>query len=154
MCGALQPWRTAIAELNQRAATQMSTATTAAETKENLISLLGGARVASETARAAIAAAGVPDVDGGADVARRFEGALAATRDAYAKAEADLAALATDDADFYDGVATVLDRLTEQYQGSGVDVRGLDSPELKQAFDGIADQPGRFCFAVSGYMSV
>ncbi len=71
-------------------------------------------------------------------MAEGFEATLAGTRDAYAQAEADLAALPTsDDAAFYDGVTAVLTRLTDQYEGNGIDVAGLDSPELRQAFDGI-----------------
>ena len=140
VCGALVPWRTTIADLNKQAANQMATATTSEQTRENLMQLLSSARVASEAARAAIAAAGVPDVDGGEAVAHGFEATLAGTRDAYAQAEAELAALSTsDDTAFYDGVAAVLTRLTDQYEGSGIDLAGLDSPELKQAFDGIAE---------------
>ena len=140
VCGALKPWRTAITDLNQQATAQMATATTSAQTKQNLITLVSGARQASETARAAIAAAGVPDVDGGAEAAHRFEVSLAGTRDAYAKAEADLAALSTtDEKAFYDGVAAVMTRLNEQYGSSGIDVAGLDSVELRHAFDGIPE---------------
>ncbi len=140
VCAALKPWRATITELNQRATTQMATATTTAQTKENLIALVSGAGDASETARAAIAAAGIPDVDGGAGVAQGFEAALAGTRDAYATAETDLAALpVTDSTAFYDGVAQILTRLTEQYHSSGIDVSKLDSVELKQAFDGITE---------------
>jgi hypothetical protein len=36
-------------------------------------------------------------------------------------------------------VTAVLTRLTDQYEGSGIALAGLDSPELKQAFDGIAE---------------
>jgi hypothetical protein len=140
VCGALKPWRSEITELNQRATTQMATATTTAQTKDNLVALVSGARQATETARAAIVAAGTPDVDGGASVAQGFDAALAGTRDAYAKAEADLAALpAADSATFYDGVADILTRLTEQYQNSGINLADLDSVELQQAFDGIAE---------------
>jgi hypothetical protein len=139
VCGALTPWRTEITQLNQRATIQMSSATTVAETRDHLIALFSGARAASETARAAVAAAGVPDVEGGQEVADGFQATLASTRDAYAMAEADLAALATSDEKvFYDGVAVVLTRLTDQYTG-GVDLSQLNSPELKQAFDGIAE---------------
>ena len=140
VCGALGPWRITIADLNQQAATQMATATTSAQTRANLIALVSGARQASETARAAIAAAGVPDVAGGEEVARGFEASLAGTRDAYAQAEADLAALPTSDENaFYDGVAAVMTRLTDRYDRNGLSLEGLDSPELKQAFDGLAE---------------
>jgi hypothetical protein len=44
----------------------------------------------------------------------------------------------TDDVAFYDGVEALLTRLTNQYQGNAVDLSGLDSPELREAFDGIA----------------
>lgn len=139
VCDALSPWRTTIASLNERAATQMATATTSAQTRENIMVLLNGARQASETARAAIAAAGVPDVDGGDEVARGFEASLAGTRDAYAQAEAELAVLPiADDVAFYDGVEALLTRLTDQYKGNAVDLARLDSPQLRQAFDGNA----------------
>lgn len=139
VCGALAPWRTTIADLNQKAATQMATATTSAETRENLSALLSGARQASETARAAVAAAGVPDVEGGEAVAREFEATLAGTRDAYAAAEAELAALPTlDDVLFYDSVEALLARLTNEYGSAGATLSTLSSPELKQAFDGTA----------------
>lgn len=138
VCAAVKPWRARIADLNSQAQQQMSTATTPQQTRDNLSALFAGGRDASETARAAVVAAGVPDVDGGDRVAQRFADALARARDAYAHARSDLQGLATTDAGaFYDGVVAMLGRLQTEYAASGIDTSNLDSPELRQAFDGI-----------------
>lgn len=136
VCTALTPWRNTITELNQRAATQMGQTSTIEQTRRNLVDLVTDARDATETARAAVAAAGVPDVSGGESVAHGFERSLATTRDAYAAAEADLLALPTgDETAFYSGVVDVMDRLNRQYEQAGADLVDLDSPELRTAFD-------------------
>ena len=136
VCGALAPWRTALTDLNSRAADQMAQTTTVEQTRQNLIDLVTDARDATETARAAVVAAGVPDVDGGAEVAQSFADSLARTRDAYAQAETDLRALSGDDEKtFYDGVVAVLDRLTTAYQQAGDSLSTLNSPKLQAAFD-------------------
>jgi hypothetical protein len=137
VCQALTPWRTTIDDLNAQTATRMASATTSTQTRDSLVALLGGGESASETARAAVVAAGVPDVDGGDRVAERFVASLAGTRDAYARARRDLQAVSTaDDATFYDGVAAVMSRLNDEYRASALDTTNLDSPELRQAFDG------------------
>jgi hypothetical protein len=138
VCGALIPWRAEITDLNTRAAAEMADATTSTQTRDKLVALATGAESASETARARVAGAGVPDVDGGDAVARSFVSALTGTRDAYAQARTDLMALPTaDEAAFYDGVVVVMARLDEAYRGSAVDLSAVSSPELKQAFDGL-----------------
>jgi hypothetical protein len=137
VCHALGPWRSSINDLNTRAAAEMAKATTPAQAQASLVELVSGAETASETARLAVVAAGVPDVDGGSAVASSFVASLAGTRDAYARAKTDLQALPTGNEDaFYDGVSTVLSRLNDEYQASAVDTTRLDSPELRQAFDG------------------
>ena len=137
VCQALSPWRTQIDDLNAQAATRMATATTSTQTRDGLVTLVSGGESASETARAAVVAAGVPDVDGGDQVAQRFIASLTGTRDAYARAKKDLQALPTaDDAAFYDGVTAVMSRLNDEYRASAVDTTNLDSPELRLAFDG------------------
>jgi ABC-type glycerol-3-phosphate transport system substrate-binding protein len=136
VCQALTPWRGAITDINQRAATQMAQARTIEQTRRALVELVTDARDATETARAAVAAAGVPDVSGGESVARGFERALTTTRDAYAAAAEDLGALAaTDDTAFYNGVVDVMARLTRQYEQAGAELSEIDSPELRAAFD-------------------
>lgn len=135
VCAALTPWRTQIADLNTQAQRQMAAAKTPTQTRDNLTALLSGGESASETARAAVVAAGAPDVDGGDEVARRFVATLVGVRDAYAHARTDLAGLAmTDEAAFYDGVATVVTTLNQEYARSALDTSTFDSPELKQAF--------------------
>jgi hypothetical protein len=137
ICGALTPWSTQISDLNIQAQRQMTTARTPSEAKSHLLELLAGAERSSETARAAVAAAGRPDVPGGEDVARRFESSIEGARDAYAHARDDLAALPTQDATvFYDGVTAAMSRLNREYAMSAVDPSRLDSPELRRAFDG------------------
>jgi len=136
VCAALKPWRGKIDSLNASAQRSVSSATSPAQTRDGLLELLSGAESATESARNAVASAGTPDVDGGADVARRFEGALAGARDAYARARVDLQALPTQDADaFYDGVVAVVGRLGEAYASSALDTTELDSQTLREAFD-------------------
>jgi hypothetical protein len=140
VCAALGPWRATITDLNRRAADQMAQAKTPAETKQNLVALVADARDATEKARAAVAAAGVPNVQGGASIASSFADTLARTRDAYAAAETELQALAGDEQSaFYDGVVAVLDRLNQSYQASGVELTNLDSPQLREAFDRLPE---------------
>ena len=138
VCAALTPWRGQIAQLNARAQQQVTATSTPTQTRDSLLDLLAGGETASETARAAVVAAGAPDVDGGAEVAGRFAASLARTRDAYADARADLLALSTNDGSmFYAGVASVLSTLTAEYARAGVDTSGLDSVELRTAFDKV-----------------
>jgi hypothetical protein len=136
VCAALTPWRSKIDSLNASAQHAVSAAISPAQTRDGLLELLAGAESATESARAAVASAGTPDVDGGEDVARRFEHSLAGARDAYARARTDLQALPTQDADaFYDGVVAVLGRLSEAYASSAVDTTELNSQRLREAFD-------------------
>ena len=138
VCGALTPWRAQIAELNVDAQEQMSAAGTPAQAQAGLVRLLAGAESASETARAAVVAAGTPDVDGGDEIAGRFAASLRQARDAYAHARGDLQALPTTDAAvFYRRVASVLATLNAEYARSGVDTAGLESVELRDAFDKV-----------------
>lgn len=136
VCGALTPWRAEITEINQRAAIQMAQTSTAEQARSNLVNLVRDAGEATETARAAVAAAGVPDVSGGESVARGFERSLTTMRDAYGAAADDLIGLPdNDESAFYDGVVDVMNRLTRQYERAGAELAELDSPELRQAFD-------------------
>jgi hypothetical protein len=42
---------------------------------------------------------------------------------------------AADDKAFYDGVVLIMGRLNDEYNRSAVDLDGLNSPELKAAFE-------------------
>lgn len=138
VCDALTPWRAKIADLNARAQQQMASATTPEQTRASLLELLAGGESASEAARAVVAAAGIPDADGGDEVASQFVTALSGTRDAYARARSDLAALpAAEPSAFYEGVAAVMKKLNAEYAQSGVDTSTLNSPDLRQAFDRV-----------------
>ncbi len=140
VCSALAPWRTEIGSLTERAQKQLTPATTPAQAKENLVRLFGGAQTASETARTKVAAAGVPDVDGGAEIARQFENSLAGARDAYGRAKTAVERLGTGDATaFYDGVQAAMATLTEEYGRSALDTTRLRSVELQRAFDEVPE---------------
>lgn len=140
VCDALAPWRAEIGTLTSRAQQQMTAKTTPAQAKENLVRLLGGAQTASETARAKVVRAGVPDVDGGDKVASGFVRSLSAIRDAYGKARDGVERLDADPADaFYDGVAAVLATLNDEYGRSALDTSKLSSPGLRKAFDEVPE---------------
>jgi hypothetical protein len=135
VCQALTPWRDRLTALNTQTAQQMAGATTPAQTREHLLGLLGGARQASEDARAKVAGAGVPDVTDGAAIAERFVTALTAVRDAYGKAQDAVKALP--DKDFYAGVGTAMTTLNAEYAKAGVDTAKLASADLRKDFDEV-----------------
>jgi hypothetical protein len=138
VCAAVGPWRAQIEQLNAQAQRQVSGASSPAQVRTSLMDLLNGAAVASENARQAVVAAGVPDVDGGDTVAARFADSLSRAREAYRHAGSDLASLATaDPTSFYDGVVAVMNRLQTEYAASALDTSNLDSPALRDAFDGV-----------------
>jgi hypothetical protein len=139
VCQALTPWRAQISTLNQTAQAEMATTHTPADTRTHIMALLSGAETATEKARAAVVAAGVPDVDGGAVIEKRFVAALAAVRDAYKQAETSIQALSMTDADtFYAGVGDAMTKLNTDYAQSGVDTNQLASTELQADFAKVA----------------
>jgi hypothetical protein len=140
VCQALGPWRTGIGTLTREAQQQMQRATTPEQTRTNLVRLLGGAERASETARARVMAAGVPDVDRGDRIRDRFAASLAAVRDAYGRARRSIESMDTSDARaFYDNVVAAWQHLTDEYARTGLDTGGLSSAELRQAFDDVPE---------------
>lgn len=140
VCSALNPWREEIATLTTRAQQQTPHATTPQQAKENLVRMLEGARDASEKARGKVAAAGVPEVDGGGDIADGVTGSLAQVRDAYGRAGDSMRALPTEDpAVFYDSVSTVMATLQREYDASALDTSSLRSTELQQAFGEVPE---------------
>ncbi|MBO0871533.1 MAG: hypothetical protein J2P15_23525 [Micromonosporaceae bacterium] len=135
VCTALHPWRDQITSLNAQAASQMATATTPQQTRDNMLRLLDGARLASERARAQVAAAGVPDVPDGQQIAGRFVAALAAVRDAYRTAHDTVAGFSTREPKaFYDGVSRAVATLNTSYARAGVDTGRLASADLRASF--------------------
>jgi hypothetical protein len=135
VCQALGPWRDQLTALNGQAAEQMKSATTPAQTRENLLRLLDGARQASEDARAKVAAAGMPDVPDGAAIAQRFVTALAAVRDGYDRAQKSVQSLP--EPGFYDGVKHAMDTLNRDYARAGLDTGKLASADLRKDFDEV-----------------
>lgn len=139
VCRSLQPWRAAISDLNTTAQTQMASAKTPADTRTHVLALLNGARTASEKARADVAAAGVPDVDGGVAIESRFVASLAAVRDAYGRAAVTVRTLPADNAStFYNGIRAALAQLTTDYNRAGADPSKITSTELQQDFGQVA----------------
>jgi hypothetical protein len=138
VCTTLTPWRAKIAELNLDAKQRLAAARTPEQTRTELVALFTGAETATESARSTIAAAGIPAVAGGDEVARRFVASLQQARDAYAHAVAAIQAIAATDPAFYDRVADVLSTLTQEYDRSGVDTTALNSPDLTAAFAGLS----------------
>ena len=140
VCKTLAPWRAEIGSLTTRTQQQMTTRTTPGQAKENLMTLFGGARDASEKARAGIARAGDPDVSNGKQIAAGFVGSLAAMRDAYGRARTGIGALDIVPVEgFYTQVGKVVDKLNQDYQASSLDTSNLKSQELKEAFDEVPD---------------
>lgn len=136
VCNALAPWRTEIGTLATRTQQQMTAETSPAQAKENLVRLFSGAESASESARAGVERAGVPDVEQGEEIAQSFAASLSGVRDAYGRARGGIEALATSpQATFYTQVAAVVEKLDKEYQQTELDTTNLNSEELKQAFD-------------------
>ncbi|WP_203916099.1 hypothetical protein [Rugosimonospora africana] len=140
VCRALSPWRASISQLNSQAAAQMKDAKTPVQTRDNMIRLFDGARDSTESARVKVAAAGVPDVDGGKVIANRFVSALAHVRDAYDKAHHTVAALPTSQPKpFYDGVAAAVGTLDKEYSQAGLNTGALTSTELREEFEAVPE---------------
>jgi len=140
VCHSLGPWRDRITALNTQAAAQMKAAKTPAQTRDNLVRLLDGARQATEDARAKVAASGVPDVPDGPAIAGRFVSALAAARDAYGNARQRVQALSQrDESGFYTGVKSTMDTLTKDFAQAGVDTGRLASAQLRRDFDEVPE---------------
>jgi hypothetical protein len=136
VCTTLTPWRGELGALTTRAQQQMDVAGGAEQAKSGLVSLLDGARTATEQARVRVADLGVPKATNGAQVASAFVDSLRRTRDAYATARDTVAALPTQNAPaFYDRVAAAFRQLDRDYKASAVDPASVNSAELRQAFD-------------------
>jgi hypothetical protein len=140
VCKTLAPWRAEIGSLTTRTQQQMTTRTTPGQAKENLMTLFGGARDASEKARAGVARAGAPDVTDGQKIADGFLTSLAKMRDAYGRARSGIGVLAiTPSEGFYDQVTKVVTQLNQDYQASSLDTSDLKSTELQEAFDDVPE---------------
>src|SRR5262249_20990009 len=113
--------------------------TTAAQTQAHMIDLLDGARNATDSAASAVQKAGVPDVDGGAVIEKRFVESLHKISAAYAHASTTIKQLGTADSDtFYNGVAGAMTTLNAEYSQSGIDTDQLVSAELQADFDTVS----------------
>lgn len=139
VCRALSPWRSQISSLNANTQQAMASAKTATETRAHLLALLGGARDATDQAVAKVKNAGVPDVDGGAVIERRFVTSLSKISTAYDHASKAIGALDTGNEDaFYKGVAAAMNTLNSEYAQSGIDTDQLVSTELEADFDTVS----------------
>jgi hypothetical protein len=105
-----------------------------------VVALLSGAEAASEKARKGVKDAGVPDVEDGAEIAKRFATSLATARDAYGHAKSTVVALPTDDSKtFYANVKTTFDTLGAEYSKSALDTDHVGSKALQEAFDEVPE---------------
>jgi hypothetical protein len=135
VCSALSPWRAEINTLTSRAEQVTPQSASPELAKDNLVRMLEGARDASGRARDQVAAAGVPEVDDGEAIADGMVKSLTKIRDAYGQARDGVQALpTTEPATFYQGVAGVMTKLQQEYEGSALDTSSLRSQELKEAF--------------------
>jgi hypothetical protein len=140
VCTALAPWHTTVANLTEAAQQEIGKTGTPVQTKQTLTRLLGGAADASERARARIADAGVPNVDGGAVVATQFVTALTRARDAYGHARSSITGLDPGQAKpFYDAVADAFARLNDEYAASALDISSVGPSELRRSFDEVPE---------------
>lgn len=135
VCTSLTPWRSTIAELTVQAQRQIDTTKTPTQTKQSLVALLSGLQTASQSAHQQVQRAGIPAVDGGDAIARRFLDTLQRAGDAYGHALQSITALNTSDSKaFYDQVYAVFGKLNEEYAASGFDPTKVNSAELQKAF--------------------
>ncbi len=140
VCQVLKPWSETIASLTRDTQAEMSRAVSAEQAKSSIVELLRGAEEASERARRGVAAAGVPAVDDGEQIAAEFRAALRAARDAYGSARRRVAALSTGSPDtFYDRVVEAMRTLSTDYDDGALDTSDLESEELQRAFDEVPD---------------
>lgn len=140
VCRALKPWSEKIASLTRDTQAEMSRAVSAEQAKTSIVELLRGAEKASEQARQGLAAAGVPAVDDGKQIAAEFRAALRAARDAYGSARRRVSALSTRSPDaFYDRVVETMRALSTDYDDGALDTSDLESEELQRAFDEAPD---------------
>jgi hypothetical protein len=113
----------------------MASARTPEQTRQNMLTLLGGAETAAETARAGVVASGVPDVEKGRELASRLATSVESARDAYGKAKHAVEQLpTTEEKPFYDGVTTAMETLGKEYRPESTDPAQLDSAALRDAF--------------------
>jgi hypothetical protein len=140
VCGALTPWRAAIADLTTKAQQQLQAAKTPAQTKTNIVDLLAGAESASEKARAGVDGAGVPRVDDGKKVAEQFTASLSKARDAYGNAKRTVAGLPTDNGKtFYADITKAFSTLKDDYERSAIDPAHVGPADLQKAFDEVPE---------------
>src|SRR5882762_3716321 len=108
VCQAVKPWSTSINSAVSAAQQKITSGSSPAQTKTDLLTLYRGAREASNRALTQVKAAGIPDADNGAQVAQQFTAALTTARNAFANAATRTAALSTSDKNaFYAAVVAV-----------------------------------------------
>jgi hypothetical protein len=140
VCSALTPWRAEIATLTSRAQEQTPNSATPEQAKDTLVRMLEGARDSSERARGKVEEAGVPEVEGGKEIAAGMTDSLRKMRDAYGRARDTIKELPTADAAaFYDAVAVAMATLQTEYKASALDTSKFHSPELQQAFEEVPE---------------
>jgi hypothetical protein len=140
VCLAVKPWSSSINAAVSSAQQKITSGSSPAQIKGDLLTLYGGARDASTTALGQVRAAGIPDADNGEDVARQFTSALTAARDAFGRAATRTAALSTSDKNaFYTAVVTIGQQLTQENNQNSAGFSHVSSAQLQKAFDTVPE---------------
>jgi hypothetical protein len=140
VCLAVKPWSASINAAVAGAQQKITSGSTPAQTKADLLTLYGGARDSSSRALTQVRAAGVPDADNGAQVAQQFTAALTTARNAFAHAATRTAALSTVDKNaFYAGVVAVGQQLTTENGQNSAGFTNVSSDQLQKAFDTVPE---------------
>jgi hypothetical protein len=140
VCSALDPWRTRVADLTGQAQQEITKSATPSQTRQSLVTLLGGAEQASDEARQRVVDAGVPDVDGGEKAAGKFVTALTRARDAYGRTKTIISELdVSRDKTFYDAVDAAFRKLNQEYSASALRIDTVGPAPLHKAFDEVPE---------------
>ncbi len=146
ICGALDAWVTA----SQDRASSLTGVLNPTDTPENrrdvLAGYIDGVIDDTEALLDDVQAAGVPDVDGGEQIAGQIADAFDSVRTELEQTRDDVDALPTDDPAAFTAAATQLGTsIQTSLTAVGTSVSGISEPELNQAF---ATEPA--CSGVGG----
>jgi len=136
ICGTVRPWAQSIQASVASTKNSTSPSTPPATAKAQLKKVFGDAAKATDKAIAGVDKAGRPDVKNGDKIAKNFRTALVAARDAFVRAERDVAKVDTSDKKAFDAeVGRIGQQLGKDYEAAGKQVSVTQSAELKKVFD-------------------
>jgi hypothetical protein len=138
VCHAVQPWSTDLRRLRSRTENKLRAGRDdrdAGRVKTDLITLLSGMTMITDTAIRRVQDAGVPAVDDGSRIAAGFLRALRTARRSFTEGRNAVAALPTDDRPaFYRGVSAASKRIGRQNDRT---FDSVSSPRLDAAFKSV-----------------